>query len=411
MALTLPRWLLLAAAACATAWYGLVHHSPVRDAPNEGPRRVYVPPAPSPARVVENLVARTNDRLRLLRLRDSVVRRLSANPQPITFAVDPALSTTIRDAMEKAVRERWSALAISHGDPVVVAVVVDTLTSPGGLPRLRRYLFGIPIDVFLPGPETGGRCVALAHLSAVPQDLGPNMGTIFTRNLTSPETINALLSPCAYFAAFGRPGPHVAAWLSGSGWGLARTAAWGQKPAAWKAVVRPESMRSDLAGGLASATDPSWAIRRFVAPDGIACLAGRNRACRDILLRVRSNNADSSWRQKVVASSGTDVSAFFLPSGPTSLGPADGTVLSEMVRTLGRDRFAQFWTSNLSVDAAFAAASGTDLNGWVRVWGRRMYGDAAIGPVLSTLGSVVGAFTLLLGLGAAMVVEIRRRVA
>src|SRR5262249_23188246 len=156
---------------------------------------------------------------------------------------------------------------------------------------------------------------------------------------------------------------------------------------------------------VALSSDPTWAIRKYISTEGIACLAGERQACRDALLNGRAGKADSAWRTNVVASSGTTLRAFYLPQAATRLGPADGWIVSEMVRTLGRDRFERFWTSPLPVDEAFRQAAGEDIQTWTQRWAVRTYGPAQVGPILPGLGVATGIFLVVLAIGGAMLIE------
>ncbi|HEX7122275.1 MAG TPA: hypothetical protein VF178_07905 [Gemmatimonadaceae bacterium] len=52
----------------------------------------------------------------------------------------------------------------------------------------------------------------------------------------------------------------------------------------------------------------------------------------------------------------------------TNLGPGSTSILSDMARELGEDRFHAFWTSDQPVEQAFATASGISLDAWMRHW-------------------------------------------
>jgi hypothetical protein len=305
--------------------------------------------------------------------------------------------------------DQWKALVPEPLIPVAIAIVVDTARTPHGHARYLRFVASIPIETFLPSTQTGGRCVSFAHLAATPNG---RMGKIVMQNLTTPETIASLLNPCALLAAYGAPGPRVFEWLQGGGWGAARFAEWTTTPSPWKAVVRPgRDPVKPLGGWLDGLGDPTWRIRGYVATTGIACLAGEPGTCSRILIGRNRSTPDSVWRSSVVSSGGTNANAFFLPTAVSPLGPAAGWVVSEMVRTLGRERFARFWRSSLPVDSAFHDASGQTLDDWVREWGRRMYGTAEVGPKISAVGLLTGAIILALTLAVSIAIERRRRVA
>jgi len=416
MALTFPRWLAVAIVACGMIWFALFQHPPEPDRPepNDDALLARSSNRGSPALVAEGRLAQANDRLRLLELRDSV-GRVGDSRQDARFnvVIDAALSNGLREVLERSITRQWVALKIQASQnrpPATIAVIVDTSRAPHGLPRIRRYAAGTPIEIFLPSEATRGRCIAIAHLTSAPQ-AGAPYSEIIVRNITSPETINALLSPCAFLAAFGEPGPAIAQWVHDDRWSRARLAGWDKPPTPWKAIVGSGGGNARRAAWFSLSNDPSWQIRSFIAPEGIACLAGETGVCQHILLDVRSSAIDSAWRRSVVASAGTGISLFYLANRPTPLGPANGWVVSEMVRTLGPQRFQQFWQSTLPVPYAFKSAAGEDLDTWARDWDRRMYGAASVGPVLSAVGLGTGSFVLAIGVLIAIAVERRRRVA
>jgi hypothetical protein len=405
MALTDVRRFVLVAIACALIWIGVIFRPVgIQIVPA---RRV--PPPPNATTVAAGQLAQANDRWRLLDLRDSIAKLAPKSAgRDATILIDQSLPNDIRRRLGAALASQWQTLVPRSGLPVAIAIVVDTVKSPHGHIRLHQFAGSTPIESFLPSAETGGACISLAHLAGIGTG---NMRGIVMQNLLSSETIAALLNPCALLATFGRPGPHVSEWLQSGAWSEARFADWGTAPSPWKAVVRPDGQGTKAPGWLDGLGDPTWHIRGYVAQSGIACLAGESGTCAKILLNNRRTSADSAWRSSVVSSSGTNAFAFYLPSAPAPLGPAGGWVVSEMVRTLGRERFARFWHSSLPVDSAFHDASGQRLDDWVRDWGRRMYGAAAVGPSVSGVGLATGAVILVLTLGVSIVVERRRRVA
>src|SRR5205823_2997566 len=128
---------------------------------------------------------------------------------------------------------QWSALRVTSSMSVTVAVLLDTAHNAHGLPRARRYAGGMPIDVFLPNATTAGNCIALVNLP-IRGRLNPSV----EGSLSSSETIEALLSPSAFLAAYGEPGPQISRWLFDARWAPSRLAAWNDSQPAWKSVVR-----------------------------------------------------------------------------------------------------------------------------------------------------------------------------
>lgn len=143
---------------------------------------------------------------------------------------------------------------------------------------------------------------------------------------------------------------------------------------------------------------------------GQACVAGRFGACGAAALQQPESLTDSIWRSNVVSSVGANPASFYVQAPQTALGPSDSWILSELVHDLGAERFATFWRSPLSVDSAFAVASGRSLDTWLRAWTARVYGTFPSGPTLA-VSARVGAFAwIVVGLVIALVSAQRRRI-
>ena len=408
MALSGLRWLALTVAACAIVWLGVLFRAAGGSAQpsDDVVQRSWIYSG-SPAAAVEGRVAQVNDRLRTLELRDSVlgVARRS-NESSLTILVDPRLAPASRQNFTAALEREWTALQIPAGTHTIVALVMDTTRFPHGLPRTRGFTGGLPIDAFLPSAETGGACVELATLHSWPTR--SNFAAISARLLASTETVRALLSPCAFYAAFGAPSPSIAHWLTGLRWTPARLAEWNEASPPWRPALA-ERVYNPMAP--ARNVDPTERLRWLVAPSGLSCIAGEAGACEHILFEPRRIAVDSVWRAHVVPASATDITDFYFMPRASTLGPADGSILSEMVRTLGRDRFKQFWLSPLSPLDAFKQASGEDADEWTHAWAKRMYGPIDVQPRLSAAGMTAGLMFIAVALAGAALIGDRRRVA
>lgn len=411
MALTIERWLLLAGVACAMVWFSLLARIQPADKPetSDFPFR-FAPPPPNPLQATERQLGRTNDRLRLLEIRDSIAHVAAEKPTPFTLLIDSAFAPATRARLEAAITKQWSQLTVGGDRRTVVAVVVDTTRRPHALPRSRQMGYSIPITAFPPSPNTGGACVSMIVLNRAFDRGAGEMSRQVATNLSSSETVQALLGTCALIAKFGEPGPGVSRWLFDVSWTPSRLAAWNDEPSPWNGFINRWRLFGGPVDMLALAADPAWQIRKYVAPSGVGCMAGQREKCRTILLGTPRAPLDSAWRAGVVSTSGTNLDAFYLPQKPTPLGPADGLVVSEMVRTLGPERFEKFWRSALPVEEAFKSAADQDIESWTREWARRMYGAATVGPAVSDLGLGTGLVVLAAGLGVAVIIGTRRRV-
>lgn len=404
MALKKLGWVAAAMVACTMIWYSALGHKPT-PRPSRQLRESYAPSLPSPASLAGRSVARINDRVRVLELRDSVLA-LSGSTGGFSVEIGDGVDPFTRGRLDSLLRTAWMRLRISSPQRVIVAVVLDSAIRVNGLPRTREYFNTLPIETFLPSADTRNACVTVLRLR-FPLGISSSQIVQATRSgIVLPETISSLLGPCALVARFGVPGPGVSEWLAGNGWEPARFAEWNAPATPWTDDFQADGYA--LFDRVLLTADPDWRLRRVITPRGIACLANLNGACAS-LFNSRQRQSDSVWRRTVVASSGASPSMFF-DRAASDLGPAAGSVVSEMVRVLGPERFQQFWTSELPADEAFAKASGGEVGSWIGSWARRMYGPASVGPTVGISGVVAGFVFFGLTLVFAAYVAERRRV-
>lgn len=410
MALTLRRFALAGAVCCGLVWVGLFYQRRARAA-NERAAAGAVSVTPEAKRLglVSNTLAKTNDRLRLLEIRDSVLAIYEKHPAGgLRILADSTLPAAVTGSMSNLIRARWQQLHIAASVPVVVVFVLDSATNPHALPRRYGAAFVNPIDVFLPRGE-GTPCMSVVRMNTPFSKMTPHVRAIVQQNLEAPETVSAVLGPCAYLAAFGQPGPFVEQWLRDSGWSLARLAAWDQAAPPW--IPRGGAGYYYFRDQLATIGDPFWQTRLVVGLPGLACIAGERGVCANAALATRSATTDTTWRNAVVSTHGASSAFFYVPVKPSPLGAGDSWLVSEMARSLGKDAFARFWSSTKPVPDAFADASGESLDSWIHAWARRTYGNVPAGPSLSVSGLLAGTAALIAGLALAVALERRRRVA
>lgn len=405
MALSLPRWILAASAGCLAVWLGLAHDKSNATLDRLWRGRPLQFARPTAAEATGRVLAATNDRLRSLEIRDSVLAE--SRPTPATtldVRIDDGIPASLRQQLDNGIRAKWNALGAPAGTSVVAAVVLDTARKVHGYPRHPESLRGgQPITVFLPR-QGDQRCVAVLRWLTTPDRSTSRSRPLVLHALVSSETIDALLGPCAYYARFGKPGPHVARWLNSARWQFARSTDWSAASPPWS--DGSEDSDSSLLPQL-GATKPG--VREVAEPAGVACVAGKSGRCVGALLRSRIGRNDSSWSATIVNTSGAPIFDFYRRSR-TMLGPAEGWILSDMVQTLGPQRFQRFWSSNAPVPQAFQEAAGVSLDSWVHMWALRTYGPVSVGPRMSAASFASGSLLLLLAFGAAVAIERRRRV-
>jgi hypothetical protein len=239
--------------------------------------------------------------------------------------------------MRSTVQEQWQRAGnLASSTHAGVFVYFDTSAIPMPPARESRSVdVRRTADVWyaLPQITDGERCVVLVRVrsAAIAQ--------------LTPLRERSLLGPCAYYAAFGQPGPNVRRWLEATDYRGARQPDWD----------RPR----------APAVDAS-AIYALGSEAG-RCLTGSRAHCRKAIggvpgdtTRIRVVDGNSSGEAR---------------GGRTiALGEASTRFLADAVRELGPSRFASFWSSNMSTDSAFLAASGVSLDQWTAQWLERSYG-------------------------------------
>jgi hypothetical protein len=185
------------------------------------------------------------------------------------------------------------------------------------------------------------------------------------------------LGPCAFYAAFGVPGPDIAHWLTSRQFDLALDPRWERLPLSG----------TQFAWLLPDRTQPwFWGQVYRYPPNAIACLAGRRGNCRAAVLSARETTDPPPrvlttqrwwWHQALV---GGD------------------HYLADVVRAIGPERFRQFWSSDLTVDSALAVALRTPVGEWTRRWQATLVPPFRLGPSVSPgsalLGLLLGAIAL-----------------
>ena len=249
---------------------------------------------------------------------------------------DPAAERTIRATVDTM----WHEIVPSQGAVRVVFVMDAAANGP---------------NIWILPAATGGKtCGALMAAGQYSREAW------FIRRT---GRVAKALARCGYFAAFGVPGPSIDAWLARGAYELTSTAEWG------KDTVPPATT---LGTAWADMAMRSWINLLYFNfggsdPRELACAEGNRDQCRAVLFQE----------------SGQPVREGVVIANPLEW--RRGAYLADLVRTMGRERFGQFWRSPLAVDRAFASAFGTDLDRWTSDWQRgRMIiipGTTAVSPL------------------------------
>ncbi len=402
MALTFRRWIAFATIGAAMVWLALFHVRATRSTARATGTDWYGDT--SAATLAGRAMTQAADRLRLLQIRDSVMRDPRVRrSDALTVLVSEAYGAEVGPRLDSLVRERWIQAGSPAAVRTVVAAVLDSSTIVAGGVR-PKATSGTSIVVFVPD-SSSGTCLAILRIA---DPIVAQSSRSSRRDLFAPETAGALLGPCLYYASFGIPGASVARWLRDGAWRAAGVTNWTAPPPPLASKGGMLLSNVPLINGV---TVPvfEYEARAWTSTVGLECLAGQPGRCSDAILRSSSIATDSSWRRAVVSVYGANIIQF-MPRRRSVLGPSEVWLLSEMVRTVGKDRFGSFWRSSEPLPDAFRSATGQTLDAWVHDWAVNMYGPLPTGPGLGGSGVIVGAVILIAGLTAAAAIARARRV-
>ncbi|HEY7877220.1 MAG TPA: hypothetical protein VIC55_03300, partial [Gemmatimonadaceae bacterium] len=154
--------------------------------------------------------------------------------------------------------------------------------------------------------------------------------------------------------------------------------------------------------------DGQWLLRGMLSSDAMACLAGRSSRC-IAALAAPPRGPDSLWYARVISRSAFDLYGVGSRWNRPALGSAEPALLSDMVRSMGVQRFQRFWSSPLPPSQAFVAASGEPLDAWTAAWMHAHYGHEQVGATVAGRGLAAGLGSLAAAFGLAVLVAHRRR--
>jgi hypothetical protein len=349
--------------------------------------------------VAERHLRRATDELRTMQLRDSLARLVRPQAAP-AVAIDAAFDRVTRvliDSLVAAARDQRTVAAMI---PASVFFVLDTVTRVGGHPRGVRSRGALAIDYVLP-TDASRRCVVIARLREVATR------RLFEAELRSRISRDRLLGPCAFFEQFGMPGEGVRRWLDERGWQFAQRSALEEPAAPWLDGMPDSSYRSRID------------LVYVMSEAGRACAGGNDAACLDALFVRPPRDARETT---VELHSGVLSPGYYNPftigdngwlTRSWPLGAREWTLLSDMARTMGRESFHRFWSSELPPEQSFHAA----MNGrmsmarWTREWIESTYHPQATGPTLSAGATGFAALLMIAALALAAVAARRRQLA
>lgn len=270
---------------------------------------------------------------------------------------DADIPDVARRRVEQIIASEDSARGSWRGKGAVgILVFTDTAASVDGtrLPWGFNSGLSVATKVLPVNAATGDRCVAVVRLG---------------RLALAPEsTIPAdrqLLDGCAFYDAFGTPGPRIATWLQAEHAAFARALSFAPID-----TVPP---------GPQGWSDYDY----FLGDQAGRCAGGDQTACISMLNQTPQVDRWNFWHDGSVP----------LPNESPEIDQRPGgfraTLLDAMVRDIGPERFERIWQSPRTLDAAYFDVMGEPLAAWVR---RRVVlsgGRYHIGPLPTATSTIL----------------------
>lgn len=243
-------------------------------------------------------------------------------------------------------------------------------------------------------PDSTDRTTCIASLPAGPYWTSFLLGKRDTRYFGGfAQWLQAGLGPCAFYAAYGTPGRRAGSWLAARNWDLGL-------------YLGAPGIAGERSSSLALMGDPrfSWfwdAVYSF-PPATVACLAGRRSGCRAAVLAGAADEGTIPVPNVILVERRWWRVQLLLP-GERYLG--------DVARTVGRNRFLDFWTSEQPVDTALAAALKRPVGEWTADWERGFVRPIRLGPTpplgAAAIALAIAVLVLIVVAGAASRREVR----
>ncbi len=275
------------------------------------------------------------------------------------------------------------------------------ITGLGVADSSTRRLYG---TWYLTPRATNGRvCLALAlnsrQLDAYLRD------STHTSASDDRAALLRALGPCSFYTAFGVPGAAIEQWLRENNYAFAALADWDSTDALRQYQRHSEvQIMKDVSSGLSLIGLLGLASSRFFAMGDLslparACAHGRLDQCRTLLFSDHLDPPPPLGGRYAIGR------LYWYADEPGAV------LLSDLVRTQGRERFIQFWRSSLPVEQAFQQAFGVAIDEWTHQWLLGQLNYPHFGPTVRGSSVVVGLLIALLVIAAAVRIAVRRQVA
>jgi hypothetical protein len=386
MALTPLRWVAALFAACLVASIAVMDTHPIQ-------QRYLRGYAPRYARTAEEkLEQRRNEltglaraqatKLRLGQIVDSLGKiSMKAATAPIRVFIDSTIPAAAKGPLDTLTAQSTRDVRDSGRMGLDVFVVYDTVSRIHGS---SVGIYGPAVDYVLPR-HASDRCSVILRVGN-----NPKMDWIITKVFRTEQAQQQLLGPCAYYRTFGMPGEKIDRWLRAGGWAFAGDGSW------TTAAAPVERGR-----GFWPPFYPRFQTPLFdMSVDGSRCAAAQEDTCERVVF------GDVTKTRSPLRFLGNDVLRSPYPMlgqgrlayYRNALGSRQPFLFADMVRSLGKERFGQFWSSSQSPAAAFQTASGETTTAWTSRWAASQYGPPpSRGPGLGTWAAIVSALLIAAG--------------
>lgn len=389
MALGMKQWLGLVGAGVA-----LVALCTLPPSALEVPTRRPPPPEQQRLDALRRNVVAANNTLQRVRWADAVIPATLAGPGPVVF-----------DFPEGAVPEQ-----VERVRDRTLAELDDVTPGRSGV-ALGLFLLDYR-DGRYPGAPTGAQLDA--HFFLGERDGRPYCVTVRPAwrmnraqqiHLPGLPSDDSYLGVCGLVREYGLPGPAVQAWLAEGGTALAAS----PRPSGgsvlfYRAVTDAASVRRGPLG------QRNLALGDLLTRvDYDRCFAGVAEGCAEMFLHPELGYS---------APRGFPSARGARPHWPASavqrrslFEPADYHVVADLAEEFGRERFAEWWTAEGDVAAAFETSFGVDVGTWYLRRVSRFVTISRPGPGVSEAGLMGGLLLLALSSMVAGLWSRRRRVA
>ena len=344
-------------------------------------------PEEQAARQIESALDSAREALHILHVRDSLLswRRNGRIPssEGLGVWIDPALPDVVSNLVRDSIRSEWERIQPTTSDVSVIFALIARTTLVGGSGARRS--FGSYKAFLLPKATDGRTCMVAAYVHHW-RWLQFERGRATPWSLVPPNMREEFLSSCAFYAAFGQPGTAVDAWLSRSNLRFAAGSDW-------------TTDRSII-----PLSPSDWQERLTLS--AAACTTGKTSRCAEALFDAPM----SRWLWWAASRKHFDGGFATVRGWEAVFGEWDADYLSDLVRDMGRERFQQFWSSDLPLDSAFNGAFGVSMAEWTHQWAAARIDIPKPGPSVSSAAVLPWLLIAALAVSGGALYTLRRQV-